>query len=157
MTSLSDMAKLKGLSIVFLILAAIIIGLWDFGKDSRSQLVQTFTSADVVEFRKSGNGPIIRCDKELRDELLVVLKTLVVTRHPPRQSCDVVEFLARAEDGRMVQSLRLLTTTQGQGFFHMAGEQDYWSEQLADLFEAMASKHPELDLRFMDADGRCER
>ncbi len=39
----------------------------------------------------------------------------------------------------------------------MAGEQDYWSEQLVGLFEAMASMHPELDLRFMDADGKCER
>lgn len=128
-----------------------------FGKDSRSQLVQTFTYADVVEVRKPGNVPIIRCDKELRDELLVVLKTLVVTRHPPRQSCDVIEFLARSKGGRTVASLRLLTTTQDQGLFSMAGEQDYWSEQLVGLFEAMASMHPELDLRFMDADGKCER
>jgi hypothetical protein len=157
MTSLSDMAKLKGLSIVFLILAAIIIGLSDFGKDSRSQLVQTFTSADVVEFRKPGNGPIIRCDKELRDELLVVLKTLVVTRHPPRQSCDVIEFLARSEYGRTVSSLRLLTTTQGQGLFSMAGEQNYSSEQLAGLFALMLSKHPDLDLRFMNSEGKCDR
>lgn len=150
------MAKLKGLFIVFLILAAIVIGLCDFGKDSRSQLVQTFTSADVVEFRKPGNGPIIRCDKELRGELLVVLETLVATRHPPRQSCDVIEFLARSEDGRTVSSLRLLTTTPDQGLFGMEGEQNYASEQLAGLFEAIAVKHPEFDLRFMNSEGKCD-
>lgn len=150
------MAKLKGLSIVFLVLAALIIGLWDYGKDSRSKLVQTFTSADVVEFRKPGNGPIIRCDKELRDELLVVLKTLVVPRYPPRQHCDVVEFVARSEDGRTVASLRLLTTTPDQGLFSMAGEQNYSSEQLAGLFALMLSKHPDLDLRFMNSEGKCD-
>ena len=52
--------------------------------------------------------------------------------------------------------LDLLTTRNDQGLFGMAGEQDYSSAQIPNLLRLIRTKHPELGIRFFNANGRCE-
>ncbi|MBL7953416.1 MAG: hypothetical protein JNJ91_00150 [Flavobacteriales bacterium] len=150
------MLKFKGIAIVALLLAFLIISIREQVKDSRPILVQAFASADQVELRLLNYGSGITCDAELMSSLLKVLRSLEPTDYPPRQHCTMVHIVARSSTGQEIEVLDLLTTQYDEGLFGMAGEQDYSSPQIPNLLRLIRTKHPELGIRFFNANGRCE-
>jgi len=148
--------KLGGYLIVVFILLWLAVGIRAAVKDSRAEIVASFSSAERVELRLLNYGPGLPCDAEMRSSLMAVLRTLEPTDYPPRQSCAVVHVVARSSIGQETQVLDLLTTTSDQGLFGMPGEQNYSSVQISEFLRLMRTKHPELGLRFFNAQGRCE-
>lgn len=150
------MLKFKGIAIVVLLLAFLIISIWEKVKDSRPILVQAFASADHVELRLLNYGAGITCDAELKSSLMTVLRSLEPTDYPPRQHCSMVHIVARSSTGQEIEVLDLLTTNNNQGLFGMPAEQNYTSAEIPNLLHLIGFKHPELGLRFFNAQGRCE-
>lgn len=148
--------KLSGYLIVGFIIVWLAAGIRSVVKDSRAEIVASFRAADRVELRLLNYGPGLLIDTEMRDCLMDVLQTLQPTGHPPRQSCTVVHVVARSSTGQETQVLDLLTTTSDQGLFGMPGEQNYSSVKISEFLRLMRVKHPELGLRFFNAQGRCE-
>ncbi|MBK9148062.1 MAG: hypothetical protein IPM12_09655 [Flavobacteriales bacterium] len=148
--------KLIGYLITAFLIVWLAIGIRASVKDSRSEIVNSFGSADRVELRLLNHGPGLLCDAELRSSLMSVLRTLEPTNYPPRQSCSVVHIVAWSSTGQEIDVLDLLTTNNDQGIFGMPGEQNYSSAQIPNLLRLMRVKHPELGFRFFNAQGRCE-
>jgi hypothetical protein len=148
--------KLSGYLIVAFIIVWLVVAIRSSVKDSRSEIVNSFGSADRVELRLLNYGPGLLCDAELRSSLMSVLRTLEPTNYPPRQHCTMVHIVAKSSTGQEIHVLDLLTTKNDHGLFGMPGEQNYSSAQIPDLLHLMRVKHPELGLRFFNAQGRCE-
>jgi hypothetical protein len=156
LSRIRGMLKFKGIAIVALVLAFLIISIREQVKDSRPILVQAFASADHVELRLLNYGPGITCDAELKSSLMTVLRSLEPTDFPPRQSCSMVHIVARSSTGQEIEVLDLLTTNKDKGLCRMPAEQNYTSAEVPNLLHLMGVKHPELGLRFFNAQGRCE-
>lgn len=148
--------KVSGLTLVFIVITWIAIGIETELKDSRRMIVQAFADADRVVLRLENYGAGIPCDSTIRKSLMRVLKTLEPTRYPARHHCYRVHIVAQSATGQETYVLHLLTAERDRGLFGMPGEKNYSSVHISNLIGLMNERHPELGLRFFNAEGRCE-